>query len=387
MKGTITMGLAAVAAMALGGCAMSDKGAPFEPLLAGKADVEERIDRRGALALTGAVAEATDELTEDFELHGYTLAVSAGARIDAEITQRGTARGLDTTLFVYGPLREVGAPERRAFDDDGGWGLLSRVEGVVLPESGHYLVIVGSQDGLGRGRYRLEVSCADDACASEAPRGCPPEAEHWLNHCAQQVLWDAEFEIPRDAALEACVSEPELVRETYDAPCDVRHPPLWCLAGFAEYERAILPACNELLRPRYAPPPEPDLVLERVEVSDALLSVIDVDDGNDETHVSVRAYRSEDPDAAIADVVEAVRQATGEPSWFRTEEAPGDFAFYPPYYGLDADEVIAALVREAGSDAYALGRLRTIHPDHWDDVFVFAFDNGAVLALRLATYR
>lgn len=382
-----TMGLGLAALVALGGCAASGKGDPYVPPLAGKADFDERIDRRGELVLGPEAAEAAGELTEDFELHGYTIAAPADARIDVEVTQRGSSRALDTTLFVYGPMQEVAAPERLAFDDDGGWGLFSRIEGVRLPEDGHYLVIVGSQDGLGRGRYRLEARCANAACAApETADACPGEASYWLNNCAEQTLWDAEFEIPRHVALDACVTDPELVRDTYDTSCDVEHPPLWCLSGFEAYQRTILPVCEEQLRPRYAPPPESDVALDRLEVSDALRAALEVDDGDDATEVSVRGYRSSDPGAPLAEVVEAVRRAMRYPALFRAVDPAADFALYPGEHGLDADEVIAALVREAGTEGYTLGQLSTIHPDDWDDVFVFAFDGGVVLALRLATY-
>jgi hypothetical protein len=173
----------------LSGC--SDRGDPLFPDLGdGKADVADRVDLKGALAWEVPV---DGEMTEDLEFHGYTLEARAGAVATVEVTQAGSSRSMDSALFVYGPRSDSGGygTEAIAFDDDSGWGRLSRLRDLVLDEGGTYLVGVGTHDGRGRGRYRLEASCPDGDCAPD-PSTCDGATADAVLACVADALATAE---------------------------------------------------------------------------------------------------------------------------------------------------------------------------------------------------
>lgn len=144
---------------------------PSTPALApdlaeGKADAGDKVTRKGLVGL-GPDSAVTAAFTEDLEFHGYELALGAGADVRVEVTQKGTTRGLDTTLYVYGPRDTVtGAfgTTARAFDDDAGYGKLSLLKSLKSATGGTYLVVIGTRDGRGRGNYRLEARCNNDKC-------------------------------------------------------------------------------------------------------------------------------------------------------------------------------------------------------------------------------
>ncbi len=105
------------------------------------------------------------EFDEDFAFFGYPILAQAGSNITFEVTQRGSSRGLDTTLFIYG--EKDGDWEELAYDDDDGWGTLSRIKGFTLPEGyTQYQAIVSTLDLKGRGNYRVSFECADDNCVA-----------------------------------------------------------------------------------------------------------------------------------------------------------------------------------------------------------------------------
>src|SRR5262249_16900366 len=139
-----------------------DDDAVLPELGSGKADALDRVDDRGALVLG---TPSNGSFAQDLQFDGYHLAVRPGARVRVEITQAGTAKKLDTTLFVYGPLH-AGAfgTTAIAFDDDSGWGKQSRIAGLTLA-GGEYLVVVGTHDARGRGQYRLQTTCENGDCS------------------------------------------------------------------------------------------------------------------------------------------------------------------------------------------------------------------------------
>ena len=226
------------------GCA--DKGAPVEPPLGegdGKADIADRVPVLGALAFGG---EVRGELTEDLEFHGYTLDVRDGARVTLDITQLGSSRGLDTALFVYGPAAPTGGygTEAIAHDDDSGWGQLSRLRDLALAAGGRYLVVVGSFDGRGRGRYRLTATCLTGECAPLPAGDCPALVAADIRACVEDVLADPE-DAPPGGALEAVAlcADPEPVADAFDATCAAPAPPAFCAGSYEEFARAVLPGC------------------------------------------------------------------------------------------------------------------------------------------------
>lgn len=122
------------------------------------------VTERGALQW-GEPVEG--QFVQDFEYHAYTLDVAAGSRITLEITQQGSSRDLSTVMVLYGPPQANGERERLAVDYDSGWGGLSKLKEVTLVNAGLYLVTVGTATGLGRGNYRLLLSCEAGNCVPE----------------------------------------------------------------------------------------------------------------------------------------------------------------------------------------------------------------------------
>lgn len=237
--------LAVSLALSLLGCEVSDdKGAPVEPpLTGGKADVADRVEMRGELPLGG---EVLGELSEDLEFHGYTLDVRAGAVVTLDVTQSGSSRSLDTSLFIYGPMAADGGfgSDALAFDDDSGWGRLSRLRDLALAGAGRYLIVVGSQDGRGRGRYRLTATCASGECAPVVPEGaCHAVIAEDIRACVADLLADPDTATTGELeAIELC-ADAEPVADAYDAVCAAPSPPDFCAGSYEEFVLGHLPGC------------------------------------------------------------------------------------------------------------------------------------------------
>ncbi|MBU0551794.1 endonuclease [Myxococcota bacterium] len=141
---------------------LTEEGALVTPQLDGKSDFAQTVTLHGALSWEAAVEGA---FTQHFEFHRYTLNIATPSALRLEITQAGTSRDLDTSLFIFGPrAAEEDAGPLVAQDDNSGWGPHARLDLSGLP-SGEYAVVVGTADALGKGRYRLALTCgAPGAC-------------------------------------------------------------------------------------------------------------------------------------------------------------------------------------------------------------------------------
>ncbi|MBX7080088.1 MAG: hypothetical protein K1X88_12910 [Nannocystaceae bacterium] len=150
-------------------CDSADGGDAVSPALgSGKADAADHVTMHDALAFG---ADRDERFTEDLQFHGYPLAVREGAVVTLELTHAGSAAKLDATLFVYGPHTNAGwGTDAIAFDDDSGWGRLPRLRALELDDAGDYLVVVGTHDARGRGRFRMRAACESGECAP--PTGC-----------------------------------------------------------------------------------------------------------------------------------------------------------------------------------------------------------------------
>ncbi|MCC7541610.1 MAG: proprotein convertase P-domain-containing protein, partial [Deltaproteobacteria bacterium] len=224
---------------------------PFED---GKADVGDRVTDMGPLAF-GESGAAAAQIVEDLEFHGYTLAVRDGARVSLEVTQRGSSRSLDSTLFVYGPRSDDGyGASALAHDDDSGWGRLSRVRGLSLARGGSYLVVVGTHDARGRGRYRLEARCESGECDPLPAPPPPPEPGDGTCHpaiaaairaCVDGWLADPDGAGSNRFDLVAQCADVEPVAPAWDTLCASRDaPPALCAMSLEELARDYLPACR-----------------------------------------------------------------------------------------------------------------------------------------------
>lgn len=156
----------ALSALAISCAADHDDAAVPALGAGGKADAGDHVAMRGAVAIGTA---HDDAFVEDLEFHGYTISVRAGAEMTLELSHAGSSSKLDATLFVYGPHSDAGwGTDAIGFDDDSGWGRLPRLAEFVFDDAGEYLVVVGTHDARGRGRYRLRTQCLSGECAPAA---------------------------------------------------------------------------------------------------------------------------------------------------------------------------------------------------------------------------
>lgn len=238
-------------AAALVACAADAKsGDPVAPpFTGGKADVGERVTDRGPLGF-GAESAVASTFTEDLEFHGYTIAVRPGAVVTLDVTQRGSSRGIDTTLFVYGPRTGEGyGTSAIATDDDAGWGRLSRIRARELDAGGTYLVVVGTHDARGRGNYRLEMRCESGECAAlPAPAGaCHPAIAGAIRACVDDWMTnDPEWYLSatRRDLVEQC-ADAEPIAGAWGTLCaSPEAPPELCAISFEEVAAAQIPVCR-----------------------------------------------------------------------------------------------------------------------------------------------
>ncbi|MCA9613613.1 MAG: proprotein convertase P-domain-containing protein [Myxococcales bacterium] len=225
------------------GCASEEGLLVQPPFEDGKADVNDRVIDRGPLGYDAPVA---GEFTEDLEFHGYHLQARAGAVVTLDVTRTGSSRNLDSSLFVYGPRRaEDGfGSEAIAFDDDAGWGRLSRIRSFTFDLEGEYLVVIGTANARGRGRYRLEARCESGDClpAEPPPAGlCPAAFVEAIEACVADGAEGDELD-PRDL-LEQCANV-EVIAPAFDALCAGEDAPAeLCARSLDELSREELPTC------------------------------------------------------------------------------------------------------------------------------------------------
>lgn len=256
---TLTASLLATSLLAACGTeteSSTAKDAPPAPLVMedGKSDVADRVQILGAL---GADEPVTGAFEEDLQLDAYTALLRAGSTVDIEVTHRGTAARLDTTLYVFGPRQAGGGfgGSAIAFDDDSGWGLHSRLRGLQVEAGGEYLVVVGTYSNRARGHYRLLMTCPDGACEGalpEPPAQCPAGVADGVRACADAWIADASAEpgtpVPDAAtALDGCL-DAEPFAEAWDAWCGATRDPSCQLPYEVAYE-ALRPLCAAAVAP------------------------------------------------------------------------------------------------------------------------------------------
>lgn len=238
----------------------SDKdGTPSEPILAdGKGDVADQVDIRGPIAF-GEDAAVTAAFSEDLSFHGYTLDVRPGAVVSLDVTQKGTSRDLDTTLFVYGPRTDQGAygTSAIAFDDDSGWGLHSRLSNLTLEAGGTYLVVVGTFNSRGRGNYRLLADCPSGDCAPSTPPvtgACHPAIADAIRACVNDWMADPDYDSSTTSErdlIEQC-ADAEPVAPAWDSLCAQPSAPAdLCNVDYETFATTHIPLCRKELINEY----------------------------------------------------------------------------------------------------------------------------------------
>ena len=235
-------------------CAAESKAPALTPAFGdGKVDVGDRVVAMGSLGL-GDAAAVRATFAEDLLFHGYVLQVGDGAIVDLEITHQGSSMGLDTTLYVYGPRAEGGGygVDQVAFDDDAGYGRLSRLPGLALP-AGAWLVVVGTHDGQGRGDYRLQASCASASCAAPvtpAGQACHARLAEAIRACTADRLADPDFDPYAQSELDVILqcTDPEIVAPAWDTLCAERDAPAdLCAYTMEGLTTHYLPGCATAL--------------------------------------------------------------------------------------------------------------------------------------------
>jgi hypothetical protein len=286
-----------------------DATIPQPDLQAGKGDATEALSRDEALRFGD---EATGEFTRDLEFHGYRFRVGAGASFNAEVTQAGSSRGLNTTMFLFGPRQQNGAypPDAIEFDDDSGWGDLSRLRDLSVDEDGEYLLVLGTHYGEGdRGRYRFVLECNDDSCEPDSPpvdlTVCADEVLDYAHECIAEYTWDTQ---DPQYAIAQC-TEAGYFADIYDSLCHVGalatpHP--MCQYGLEAYNEHMVPACQAELRGDL---PQSDLDLSGRLVNEELALLLEQLQEQCDEHcdVEIDAWTYQGDDPTLAEAAEAVR--------------------------------------------------------------------------------
>lgn len=233
--------------MALVGCAAPGDLVEPElegPGLAGKADGFSNIET----AQMRFGDEHAGEFTRDFQYFAYEFVAREDAEIRAEVTQRGTSRDLDTTMFLY-RLSDTSEPSRIAVDDDGGWGAFSRIDDFRLYSEGRYAFVVGTRSGDGRGSFNVALECLSGECAPEAPPepACAtPMQESLMRDCVREVGYESGFEIPLHEVARICETDGDIT-STYESHCERSGAPAWCADG----RDTIVAECTRFLTEAY----------------------------------------------------------------------------------------------------------------------------------------
>lgn len=243
--------------MALAACEGStepqEKGPATEPVFAeGKADVGDSVQALGALGW-GAEGAAASSFTQDLQFHGWQLSTRPGARATLEVTQLGSSKSLDTTLYVYGPKTAQGGygTKATAFDDDSGWGDLSKIKSLELA-GGEYLVVVGTHDARGRGKYRLMATCESGDCAPivETVAGCHPAISQAILACVSDRQASPDYDpsvVSKLDLIEQC-ADAEPVAPAWDQLCSQAGAPAEvCGVSYEEFATGQLPTCRRAL--------------------------------------------------------------------------------------------------------------------------------------------
>ncbi len=253
---SVAAGTLLLGSLVTGAC--DDQSLLAEPEL-GKADVSDSVSMRGLIEFGAAIQ---DEIREDFEFHGYLFRARAGAEVTLEITHLGSSAGFDTSLLVYEPGQYTSnwAPTALAKDDDSGFGLLSKIEGLVLDEQATYLAVVATPMATGRGRYRLELRCDGSDCApTTTNEPCPIELEEFIRGCIFDEIAD-DPQMSEETAFSLCVDSPfsgfgDEPEDVFFDLCDNGFGPApdWCQRGVDEFVLEMIPSCIDEMTPEFAP--------------------------------------------------------------------------------------------------------------------------------------
>jgi len=129
---------------------------------------------------------AASAFTSATTRRGFVFFASEGTEVGVEVTQAGTASGLDTVLKIHGPRSFKGTYDSTlAEDDDDGFGKLSRLQGVDIPADGFYLaeVAIAAPPTVSK-KFQLKLTCPTGACDRPGPVGYGNDLR-WVQRSAE----------------------------------------------------------------------------------------------------------------------------------------------------------------------------------------------------------
>ncbi|AKT38612.1 hypothetical protein [Chondromyces crocatus] len=259
--------LCALPLAVLGGCAGVEDEGTFEvvgesteavlttPPAPGSGNILDSTTYLGPLALEGAVQTY---FTTNPQFYSFAVTIPAHSQVQVEVTQLGSSRGLDTSLFLYGPKDASGSYGTTpvALDDDDGYGELSRIKLASLEAGGEYLAVVGADAGAGK-QFRLQPRCVGWSCLPANVGPAPSNAPN---------IWVEEAIAPHIETLLAGVW-----RDGADADM-TRYDFGWQYTGQASLDHAAQLVLKQGHYWRYKYDPQPD-VYDAAGLNQALASI------------------------------------------------------------------------------------------------------------------
>ncbi|MCP3137032.1 hypothetical protein [Pyxidicoccus xibeiensis] len=175
----------ALSALALGACGQAEvpevdgvaqlgesaQAVLYPPPAPASGNIVDSTTFLGPVTLGGSVQA---QFTANPQYFSFAFQAQAGAQVRLEVTHLGSSMYLDTGLFVYGPRLASGSwgTNMVVLDDDSGYGQLSKLAAVSLPQAGEYLAVVSSGSGVGK-RFRLQLDCINGTCGPLALGSLP----------------------------------------------------------------------------------------------------------------------------------------------------------------------------------------------------------------------
>ena len=231
------MWISLCASVALLGCSDEDGSQNNDPpetlSVDGKGDLSNGIENRGELAFGSAVEGV---FSADFEMFAYTIRARSGADFTATVAQRGSEDSLDTRLFIYAPTDDRGFV-RIGQDDDGGFSKLSKLQ-IEVRKDADFLLVIGTEDGDGRGEYKIELTCNNADCGLAPPdidASCPDAIDALIEECVNEhadtdIDLNGSVKLPVEQFVTDCTAAEQAV-DYHESECQLGDDE-WCFEDF-----------------------------------------------------------------------------------------------------------------------------------------------------------